>query len=145
MSEIQAALGIVQLKKLPDFLEKRRSNAKKLTEELNDVDKLILPKEPEGFTHAWNLYTVRVKGANATKRNKIVAKLKEKGINAAVYYETPTHLLPFYMNIHNNVKKDLSITEKVSHQIFSLPIHPKVSFEDIEYISKNLKKILGRM
>ncbi|MEM3392680.1 MAG: DegT/DnrJ/EryC1/StrS family aminotransferase [Candidatus Bathyarchaeia archaeon] len=145
MSEIQAALGIVQLKKLPEFLEKRRRNAKKLTEELNDLNKLILPDEPEGFTHAWNLYTVRVKGVNATKRNKIVAKLKEKGINAAVYYETPTHLLPFYANINNNYKeRNLSKTEKIVHQIFSLPVHPKVSLEDIEYISKNLKKLLGK-
>ncbi|MEM4649573.1 MAG: DegT/DnrJ/EryC1/StrS family aminotransferase, partial [Candidatus Bathyarchaeia archaeon] len=145
MSEIQAALGIVQLKKLPEFLEKRRRNAKKLTEELNDLNKLILPDEPEGFTHAWNLYTVRVKGVNATKRNKIVAKLKEKGINAAVYYETPIHLLPFYANINNNYKeRNLSKTEKIVHQIFSLPVHPKVSLEDIEYISKNLKKLLGK-
>jgi dTDP-4-amino-4,6-dideoxygalactose transaminase len=145
MSEIQAALGIAQLKKLPTFLEKRRDNAKKLTEELNDVNKLILPKEPEGFTHAWNLYTVRVKGVNATKRNKIVAKLKEKGINVAVYYETPTHLLPFYANIFTDKRKDLDKTEKIAHQIFSLPVHPKISLEDIDYISKNLKKILGKM
>ena len=142
MSEIQAALGIVQLKKLPSFLEKRRENAKKLTEELSDVNKLILPEEPEGFTHAWNLYTVRVKGVNVTKRNKIVTKLREKGINAAVYYETPTHLLPFYKNILQDKRKGLKRTEKIVHQIFSLPIHPKISLEDIDYITKNLKKIL---
>ncbi|MBS7655676.1 DegT/DnrJ/EryC1/StrS family aminotransferase [Candidatus Bathyarchaeota archaeon] len=145
MSEIQAALGIAQLKKLPEFIEKRRNNAKRLSEELNDVNNLILPKEPEGFTHAWNLYTVRVKGVNATRRNKIVAKLREKGIYATVYYETPTHLLPFYMGIDDRRKKDLTKTEKIVHQIFSLPIHPKVSPEDIEYMSKTLKKIMNKL
>jgi dTDP-4-amino-4,6-dideoxygalactose transaminase len=145
MNEIQAALGIAQLKKLPEFIEKRRKNAKMLTEELNGIDKLTLPKEPEGFTHAWNLYTVRIKGVTATRRNKVVTKLREKGIHATVYYETPIHLLPFYKMMTNNRKKDLNRTEKIVHQIFSLPIHPKVSFEDIEYISETLRKILEKL
>lgn len=145
MSELQAALGIAQLEKLPNFLKKRRANAENLSKELASVRRLILPKEPEGTLHAWNLYTVRVQGANAAKRNKVVEKLRDKGIGASVYYETPIHLLPFYKKFFKPKRKGwLAKTEKAARQVFSIPIHPKVSPEGLEYIVKNLRRILGR-
>lgn len=145
MSEVQAALGIAQLGKLPNFLKKRRSNAENLSKELSSVRRLILPKEPEGMLHAWNLYTVRVRGANAAKRNKVVEKLREKGIGASIYYETPIHLLPFYKKFFKPRRRGgLAKTEKAARQVFSIPIHPKVSPEELEYMVKNLRRILGR-
>jgi perosamine synthetase len=57
MTEIQAAIGIVQLKRLPDFLAKRTRNAKRLTKNLGRTEKIKLPPEPENRTHSWYLYT----------------------------------------------------------------------------------------
>jgi perosamine synthetase len=142
MSELSAAIGLAQLDKLPSFLEKRRKNAKLLTEILRSLKKLILPIEPEGRKHSWYLYTVRLKGANVAKRNKIVRKLREKGIEASVYYETPVHLLPFYEQEFGYKKGMYPECEKAARQVFSLPIHPKVSDEDIEYIADTLKRAL---
>jgi len=142
MPEISAAIGLAQLNKLPIFLEKRRKNAKMLTEMLSSSKKLILPIEPEGRKHAWYLYTLRIKGVNAAKRNKIVEKLRAKNIEASVYYEFPVHLLPFYKEKFGYKKGMYPESEKAARQVFSLPIHPKVSEKDIEYMSDVLKKSL---
>jgi perosamine synthetase len=143
MSEIAAAIGTVQLKKLPTFLEKRRKNAEQLTKNLQNVKNLDLAFEPEGSKHAWHLYTIRMKGANAGKRNRVVSKLLSKNIGAAVYYETPVHLLPLYQK-YASQKADLQETEKASRQVFSLPIHPMVKHEHIDEIATNVERILTR-
>ncbi|MCW4043657.1 MAG: DegT/DnrJ/EryC1/StrS family aminotransferase, partial [Candidatus Bathyarchaeota archaeon] len=143
MPEIAASIGTVQLKKLPTFLEKRRKNAEHLTKKLQDIKKLDLTLEPEGSKHAWHLYTVRMRGANAGKRNRVVSKLRSKNIGADVYYETPVHLLPLYRK-YSSQKVDLQETEKASRQVFSLPIHPMVKQEHIEEIAKNLERILTK-
>jgi perosamine synthetase len=143
MSEIAAAIGTAQLKKLPTFLEKRRKNAENLTMKLKDIKRLELTLEPEGIKHAWHLYTVRMKGANAGKRNKVVSKLRSKNIGAAVYYETPVHLLPLYRK-YVLQKADLQETEKASRQVFSLPIHPMVNQDHIDEIAKNVERILTK-
>lgn len=143
MPEIAASIGTIQLKKLPTFLEKRRKNAEHLTKKLQDTKKLDLTLEPEGSKHAWHLYTVRMRGANAGKRNRVVSKLRSKNIGADVYYETPVHLLPLYRK-YSSQKVDLQETEKASRQVFSLPIHPMVKEEHIEEIAKNLERILTK-
>jgi len=144
MSEIAASIGIVQLKKLPSFLEKRRKNSSYLSKRLSDSKKLDLPAEPEGRKHSWHLYTVRMKGANAGKRNKVVEKLRAKNIGASVYYETPVHLLPLYRKMGNLYKGDLLETERAARQVFSLPIHPMVGQDDLDELSSVLEKILIR-
>jgi dTDP-4-amino-4,6-dideoxygalactose transaminase len=140
MPEIAAAIGLVQLEKLPEFLAKRRANAKRLTEFLEQTDKLRLPKEPDGCQHSWYLYTVRLVNGTESKRNKIVEKLRAKGIGAEAYYEHPLHQMPYYCD--NYGRRSLPETEKAAAQVFSLPIHPSVTEEQIEYIGKTLLKLL---
>jgi len=143
MPEMEAAIGIVQLSKLPSFLEIRRRNAKILSEELNGISELELPIEPKGYKHSWNVYTVRLKGARAGRRNKVVQKIREKGIGAVVYYPTPIHLTPYYMKLYEGKRGDLPETERASNQVFSLPVHQSLSKEDLEYIIETLKRILS--
>ena len=61
MPEIEAAIGIEQLKKLPTFAEKRRKNAETLTKKLSHLKQLVLPVEPKGCRSSWYLYTVRLR------------------------------------------------------------------------------------
>ena len=140
MSEIQAAIGLVQLKKLPKFLSKRKKNANKLTKLLSKEKRLDLPNESENMISGWNLYTVKIKNSNKKERNNIVELLRKNGIGAAVYYINPIHLMPYYrknFGIYN-----LPETEKIANQVFSLPIHPGVTESQIEYIAQTLLKIL---
>jgi dTDP-4-amino-4,6-dideoxygalactose transaminase len=140
MSEIQAAIGLVQLEKLPAFVAKRRENARRLTRILAKTEKLQLPDEPKGREHSWYLYTVRLKNATENERNKIVEELRKKDIGATVYYINPVHLMPYYRDSFG--RRKLPETEKAAKQVFSLPIHPGVTEEQVDYIGKTLLHLL---
>jgi perosamine synthetase len=140
MSEIQAAIGVVQLEKLPSFVAKRRENAKRLTKLLAASDRLKLPRETEERQHSWYLYTVRLQNATESERNKMVEELKRKDIGAEVYYVNPVHLMPYYRESFS--ERRLPETEKAAKQVFSLPIHPSVTEAQVEYIGKALLQLL---
>jgi perosamine synthetase len=140
MSEIQAAIGMVQLEKLPSFVAKRRENAKRLTKLLVTSDRLKLPTESEERQHSWYLYTVRLKNATENERNRIVEELRRKDIGAEVYYVNPVHLMPYYRESFG--KRRLPETEKAAKQVFSLPIHPGVTEAQVDYIGKTLLQFL---
>jgi perosamine synthetase len=138
MPEMEGALGYVQLQKLPKFLEARRKNATQLTEILGSAKRLQLPEEPRGFRHSWYLYTVRLKDATESERGKLVEKLRQKNIGATVYYHAPIHLMPYYKRFG---KYQLPEAEKASKQVFSLPVHPAVTSEQIDYIGRTVVKL----
>ena len=140
MSELQAAIGIVQLKKLPWFLTKRRQNAEQLTNILEEKRRLILPFESKDRLHSWYLYTPRLKDGLEQERNHIVEELKKKGIGAEVYYINPVHHMPFYRE--NFGSPNLPETDKASKQVFSLPIHPGVTQEQVSFIGENVLGLL---
>ncbi len=140
MSEIQAAIGLVQLEKLPAFVAKRCENAKRLTKLLAETDRLQLPEETKDRQHSWYLYTVRLKNAAENERNKIVEELRRKGIGAEVYYVNPVHIMPYYRELFGGCR--LPETEKAAKQVFSLPIHPGVTEAQIDYIGKTLLSLL---
>jgi dTDP-4-amino-4,6-dideoxygalactose transaminase len=139
MPEIQAAIGCVQLKKLPKFLARRRKNAERLTEKLKESKSLQLPKEPKGYKHSWYLYTVRLRGVKEKKRDRIVEALKRKGIGAEVYYATPIHLMPYYKRFGRH---RLPETEEAAKQVFSLPVHPGVDAKQIDFIGETVLHLL---
>ncbi|MCD6445379.1 DegT/DnrJ/EryC1/StrS family aminotransferase [Candidatus Bathyarchaeota archaeon] len=139
MPEIQAAIGCVQLEKLPSFIAKRRENARRLTSRLKGVERLQLPMEPEGSKHSWYLYTVRLKEGLRAERDSIIESLKDNGIGAEVYYSNPIHLMPYYKKFG---EFRLPETEKASKQVFSLPVHPGVTEAQIDYIADSLLQLL---
>jgi len=128
LSEINAAIAKIQMKKLPSFLKQRKNNAKILTELLQNCD-VVLPKQRKHETLNWYLYTIAHKN-----RNKIMKKLNSLGIGATVYYLTPIHKTPYY-----KTKKKLPNTEWASSHVLSLPIHPKVGTSDLE----KMQRVLG--
>jgi perosamine synthetase len=142
MSEIQAAIGLVQLQKLPTFVAKRRKNAKRLTKLLASSDRLQLPRETQERQHSWYLYTVRLQNATENERNKIVEELKKKGIGAEAYYSNPVHLMPYYRESFG--RRKLPETEKAAQQVFSLPIHPGVTEKQVNYIGETVMNLLKR-
>jgi perosamine synthetase len=135
MPEIQAAIGCVQLKKLPKFVAKRRENARRLTAKLRKAKGLQLPKEPKGYKHSWYLYTIRLKGAKGKKRDKTVEALRQKGIGAEVYYTNPVHLMPYYKKFG---RYRLPQSEKAAKQVLSLPVHPGVTAEQMDFIGESV-------
>ncbi len=140
MSEIQAAIGVVQLEKLPIFVAKRKENAMRLNEILSKSDKLCLPSEPERGKHSWYLYTARLYNGTEEARNKLLDQLHQKGIGAEAYYVNPVHKMPYYLN--NFGARKLPETEKAAKQVFSLPVHPGVTEEQVNFIGKTVLELL---
>ena len=125
LPEINAAIAAIQIKKLPNFLKARKKNAELLSKLLQDLDiKLPQPRKYENVN--WYLYTITIK-----KRNQLLKNLNEQGIGAVSYYSKPIHRNSFYKQ-----KINLPITEKIADQVLSLPIHPKVTQKNIEFIAK---------
>jgi perosamine synthetase len=136
MSDITAALGISQLKKIDKLVHMRRRNAARLTEALERVKSIILPKPPEGYYHIYQMYTVRMKEGREA-RDKLASHLGERGISAKVYFY-PIHLTHFYKNVLKYRCK-LPVTEKVSQQVLSLPIYPSVTTKEIDYVTEEIR------
>jgi dTDP-4-amino-4,6-dideoxygalactose transaminase len=139
MTEIQAAIGVEQLKKLPKFLAIRSHNAQTLTELLNKSDKITLPPELGNRKSSWYLYTIRIKNASAPQRNSIIEQMHSKGIGAEAYYPTPVHQMPYYKAFGTC---NLPETEKTANQVLSLPIHPGVTDQQIKTIADTLLALL---
>jgi dTDP-4-amino-4,6-dideoxygalactose transaminase len=132
LPEISAAIATIQMKKLPQFLKARQKNASLLSKFISDLN-VILPHQRNNENVNWYLYTIAT-----SKRDKILKKLNEKGIGAASYYPTPVHKTPFYQQ-----KIKLPITEWASSHTLSLPIHPKITNTNIEFIAKTLRDIVN--
>jgi dTDP-4-amino-4,6-dideoxygalactose transaminase len=101
---------------------------------------LQMPVVPEGFGHAWYVFTVRMKGANAAKRNNVVKRIRERFIDAKIYYPKPIHLFPYYRDHFGSVR--LPRTETTMKQVFSLPVHPGVRENEINRIVNVVKNAL---
>jgi dTDP-4-amino-4,6-dideoxygalactose transaminase len=141
MPEIEAAIGLIQMSKLQRFLDLRRRNAKVISEKLEKVSGLQLPIVPLGCEHSWYVYTPRLLGANASKRDRVLTKIRGKHVDARVYYPKPIHLFPFYRKNFGSFK--LSKTETAARQVFSLPVHPGVTEKDLEYVVSTVKASLS--
>jgi dTDP-4-amino-4,6-dideoxygalactose transaminase len=140
MTEIQAAIGVVQLRRLPDFFAKRSRNATRLTKKLENTEKTTLPPKFENRTPSWYLYTIRIKDIEEDKRNSIIKQMHDNGIGAEAYYPTPIHQMPYYEQTFGNF--NLPETEKAAKQVLSLPIHPGVAIEQIDFIAQTLLNLL---
>jgi dTDP-4-amino-4,6-dideoxygalactose transaminase len=127
MTDILAAIGLAQLKKLERFNAQRQENAKFLSENLKGV---TVPFVPEGQTHVFHQYTVRVSGG---KRDALRAYLNEHGVGSEVYYPVPIHQQTFYVK-DLGYKQSLPETERASQEVLSLPVHPALSSADLETI-----------
>ncbi len=126
MTDIQAAIGIEQLKKLGMFNEKRIENALCLNKSLKNVKTPVIKK---GYRHVFHQYTIRVKN-----RDKIIQILKEHGIGASIYYPLPIHKQEPYRELGYNDK--LPVAEKLCEEALSLPVHPSVTKEELNKIIK---------
>ena len=134
MTDIEAAMGLVQLKRLPEFSEKRARNAAYLSAKIESV---VTPTVKEGYGHVWHQYTVRVDGGR--NRDAAVEQLGKAGITAGVYYPTPAHCQPHVQRVVGNVQ--LPVVERLSNEVMSLPVHTHLTQEDLETIVSEVNKL----
>jgi dTDP-4-amino-4,6-dideoxygalactose transaminase len=126
MTDLQAAIGLVQLGRLDEFNARRIANAAFLSAHLRGV---ATPTVPDGMRHVFHQYTVRVPGGG---RDALLAALKEAGIGSGVYYPIPLHQQPLYREL--GYRDVLPEAERAAAETLSLPVHPGLSPADLETI-----------
>lgn len=136
MTDMQAAIGIEQVKKLKNLNRKRALNAQFLTEKLGDVSWLETPHADNNVKHVWHQYTIKVSGA---LRDDLLDYLDSNGVGARIYYPKPVYMQPAYQEF--NYENGLCpVSESVSKQVISLPVHPNLTKSDLEKIVDVVKK-----
>jgi len=123
MTDIQAAIGNVQLERLPKWLKIRRRNAEFFSSNLRGV---ITPSVATGATHAWHQYTIRLPDLD---RDRFCTELTRLGVGHGIYYPTPIHRLPSF-----DLVTDLPNTSQAAQVCVSLPVHPQLRMRDLDKI-----------
>lgn len=134
MTDIHAAIGLVQIKKLKSNTLKRQENARCLSERLGSV--VETPIIPDGYSHVFHQYTIRVRN----NRDQVQSELKSAGIVTGVYYPTPVHkLVPF------SSPDELMVTSKICKEVLSLPVHQSLTTSDLRRVAENVKQTVAKL
>jgi perosamine synthetase len=139
LTDIQCALGVSQLKKLPEWIEVRNQIARKYDEAFTGIDELEPLHVSEGVKHAYHLYVVRLR--KDLDRSEIFKNLREIGIGVNVHY-IPVHLHPYY---RASFETDLGLcpmAEEAYEKILTLPIFPSMSDEDVDFVIQSVRKVV---
>lgn len=134
ITDLQAALGTSQLKRLKSFNAHRREVVKWYAEELGTLEDIILPIEKENVKSAWHLYVIRVK--DASKRQDLYEHLKKADIQANFHYPA-VYNNPYYRNL--GFKDQLSNMDLYEETCLTLPCHQQLSREEVKFISDSIK------
>ncbi len=126
MTDIAAAIGLEQLKKLPKFNEKRRKNAEYYNGNLDGIDGIEIPYVLENVKHVYHQYTIK-----CDDRESIINRLREKEIGYGIYYPKPLH---FYRHLEKFATNDLKNSEILSEKVVSIPVHSALTAEELERV-----------
>jgi dTDP-4-amino-4,6-dideoxygalactose transaminase len=131
MTDLQAAIGLVQLKLVDEWNHRRQANAGYLTAKLTGLPGIQPPRVREGSEHVFHQYTIR-----SESRDSLLEKLTQKGIGSGVYYPIPIHQQPLYKELGFDV--DLPVAEAASLQVLSIPVHPGLNQSNLNEIVASL-------
>lgn len=145
MMDIQAAMGIHQLKKLDGFIEERTIRAQRYQEFFAEITGIIIPEEvPFPHRHAWHLYTPLIDiDALTISRDQFMQELKDRNIGSGLHY-TAVHEFSYYAEKFGHKPNDFSDTHYVSDRILSLPLFPAMTDQDQEDVIEAVLSICSR-
>jgi perosamine synthetase len=138
MTDIGAAIGLAQLRRVDAFNEKRISNAMYLNEKLGDIPGIVTPVTRAGCKHVFHQYTVRITNEYGLPRDRLIQKLSSAGIGTGVYYPVPIHRQALYLS--RGYDESHPISERLSKEVLSLPVHPAITPDDLDIISDSLRR-----
>ncbi len=145
MTDLAAAIGRVQLRRLPQIGADRRAHAAFYDAELAGVDGITTPYVPANVTHAYHQYSILIDPArtpNGADRNAVRAALSENGVGSGIYYPIPLHLHPLFASFGYG-RGDFPVAERVSEQILALPIHPLLQRDQLAHVVRCLRDAVG--
>jgi perosamine synthetase len=142
MTDVEAAVGIVQLEKLDAMNAKRIGNAYYLNRHLT-LEGATLPHAARGTTHVYHQYVIMLT-REATDRNRFAAYLQAHGIGCAVHYPLPIYQQPLYQSLgYTRELAACPVADEVAQSVLSLPVHPALTRDDLEYIVQTVNDFEG--
>jgi dTDP-4-amino-4,6-dideoxygalactose transaminase len=145
LNELQAALGISQLERVKEGIERRIRLANYYTEKLSSLNLhgIIPPYKAPNRTHIFHLYAVKVQeDVTGITRDELFKRLTAAGVGLSVHY-TPLHMFTFYKRFLKKKSKSFPVAEQVYRQILSLPLFPTLSTKKIDFITKKIQVFLS--
>ncbi|MFB9376711.1 DegT/DnrJ/EryC1/StrS family aminotransferase [Kineococcus gynurae] len=142
MTDLHAAIGRVQLRRLAGFTAARRRTAERLGAAITAraTPGVVVPTAAAGAEPVWHQYTVRLSDAGAEVRDAVLEGLGRRGVGAGVYYPVPVHRLPAHADLPASALRSDSLphTDLAASQVLALPVHPAVTEADVEVIADAL-------
>lgn len=135
MTDISAAIGLCQIKKLDAFNKTRRDNAKYYDKRLKNIEGIKIPKEQKWAKHVYNQYTLRIK----KDRDKVIENLEKNKIGYGVYYPKTIPKQELYRSI--GYKDELPEAERAAKEVLSIPVHPRVNEQ---FINKEVQNHIAQ-
>lgn len=142
MSNIVAAVGVVQLNKLEIMNKKRREHARYLNERLRKFREIEVPVERPECYHVYQMYTIKF-NSNALSRDKFVYRLRKRGVEASVHFYPPLHNQALCKK-YRKPKDVLSVTEEICKKIVTLPLYPHILKKELDYVVTCIEEILSK-
>jgi dTDP-4-amino-4,6-dideoxygalactose transaminase len=144
MTDIQAAIGQVQLQRLVQFQQRRYEIVKQYNAEFSRYDELQIPTERANVEHAWHLYVLRLNLEKLTiNRAQFIEELKARNIGSSVHF-IPIHLHPYYRDKYGWQAQDYSVAYQEYQRTVSLPLHPRLSDADVADVIEAVLDIVKR-
>ena len=138
MTNIAAAIGLVQLDRLEGFNERRIRNARYLDRNLAGAG-LVTPYATPGVRHVYHQYVVKIPADYPITRDAFVSALADRGIGTAVHYPVPVNRQPVY----ENERASCPVSDDLAASVVSLPVHPSVTEDELAYICDAVQELRG--
>ena len=140
MTDISAAIGLVQIRRYAELLHRRRQIVERYNEALKDCNVQVLNHYGDDHQSSGHLYLVRLLGKDCEYRNEVIRKMAERGIACNVHYK-PLPMMTAYKNLGFDIKDYPNAYRQFENEV-TLPLHTRLTDEDVEYVIGNFVEVL---
>ncbi|MBI1896294.1 MAG: DegT/DnrJ/EryC1/StrS aminotransferase family protein [Acidobacteria bacterium] len=143
MTDVQAALGIHQLRRLDGFIARRQQIAAGYDQALSELPEILLPRRLPGRNHTFHLYPIRLEaGRLRLNRSQFIDELRARNIGASVHF-IPLHRHPFYRERYGYRPEQFPVCEQIYRGLLSLPLYPKMTDQDVKDVIAAVRNIVA--
>lgn len=144
LTDLQAALGLVQLRRLPQMQKRRLEIANRYSAGLAGLEQVETPPSRANVGHAWHVYSLRLnRDRLAIERARFIEELRSRKIGTSVHF-IPLHLQPYYRDRYQLRPVDFPIATREFHRLVSLPLHPGLTDQDVDDVIEAVADVARR-
>ena len=142
LTDTAAAMGRVQLQRTPEMVAKRTSIADRFTEALADLPLILPARAPEGSSHAWHIYNIRLTDDAPVGRDRFIELMAEQEVGTSVHF-IPLHLHPYWRDTYHLTPEDFPVATEQFKRACSLPIFSAMTDDEVDQVISAVRSILG--